>query len=476
MAVLLQSPRSQNSSGELNLHANGLLYSEGDIRILRHMVDSLNLRFKTCDLSRPYYSNLQARVLYVYFSSKTNDLSAVRGDIENNMEFHKLVEKHRSYAVTIDTHRLIVRAGSPGDEYFLEGTPGTGYSRVHDYNYKKNKRSRGKWLYSYSKKSKYNDNFLICRYFVDEFKQQRLPLKYAGLIQYVDCMIDTTASIFSESAKEFTWGDPPQSVFKLVAYIKKKWGKEDLKDRNNMMYNDSLFNYAATQLRNDQTFLYMLNEAVEDCLETGKGGDHFESMVAAVISKQKALELKRNRIVVGQCSQDVSPREHAREIAMLAAETHSWDIFLRSHLNIMNDYFPRVTDGSYAYHTRKTYLKELEALNLNVMDLMLGLTMRAQNMADNHYYGSIWRLGWALTESKDRKAFEAKVYEILKDPELDEFNRGLVFLLYTSYAVRLPDTKEAAAVIAQLKQDEQLFPASLRLSIRELKYEPVQQE
>ena len=123
----------------------------------------------------------------------------------------------------------------------------------------------------------------------------------------------------------------------------------------------------------------------------------------------------RHRRVMGRCSQDPAPRLHARDIALMAAETNSWNIFLRAHLDIMNDRFERGSDGSYAYGMRKTYLKELEMLNLDIVDLMIGLSLRAGNTAENHYTGTIWRLGWALTESKDSSLFEQKAKQLLQD-------------------------------------------------------------
>ena len=187
-----------------------------------------------------------------------------------------------------------------------------------------------------------------------------------------------------------------------------------------------------------------------------------------MISKEKVLELKRHQIVVGQCSQDMSPRYHARDIAILAAETHSWEIFLRAHLDIMNDRFQRNTDGSYAWGRRETYLKELEELNLNVIDLVLGLSLRAENVADNHYYGSISRLGRALAESKDRKDFESRAHEMMKDPELDEFNRGVIYIVYISYLNYLDNKKEAATLMEELKNNESSYPVLLRTAISKL--------
>lgn len=133
----------------------------------------------------------------------------------------------------------------------------------------------------------------------------------------------------------------------------------------------------------------------------------------------------------------------------------------------MNDRFERASDGSYAWGKRKTYLKELEELNLNIVDLVLGLTLRSESVAANHYYGTIWRLGWALTESKEKEAFEERALAMVKDNSLDEFNRGLVFLLYKSYISHLSET-EAQEKKAKLKQAVTSFPLFVQNSIQKM--------
>jgi hypothetical protein len=181
--------------------------------------------------------------------------------------------------------------------------------------------------------------------------------------------------------------------------------------------------------------------------------------------------MKRCYQVIGSCSMDSRPREHAKNIAILSAQAHSWDIFLRAHLDIMNDRFQRASDGSYAYHQRKTYLKELEELDLDIVDLMLGLTLRAKNTAPNHYYGTIWRMGWALTESKEKDVFEAKAIAMMKDASLDEFNRGLIFLLYNTYTNYL-EAIEGKQKRDVLRNNIDSFPDFIQASIKEMK-EPV---
>ncbi|HEX6181005.1 MAG TPA: hypothetical protein VFZ47_07135 [Chitinophagaceae bacterium] len=456
---------------EFDMHANGLLYSETDMKILRHMVDSLNLRFKTCDLSRPYYSFPQTRIFYANF--KTNKFSQLIKDIEAQMSFNDLVNKYRSTLASVDTTGIIMRVDTNYVKGYncMLGNAERGYEYNSSFNEKTLRDVKGTWHYEYSPEEKYSKASFQCWFFPDEFERKKLPIKYAALIQYVDCMIDTTEEVML--AKGWRERDKERPAFmNMLKYINDRMGKTtDTGDHDTIVTYFSFgeqYEYARQQLRADTVFRSLLNAAIEECIRNNTGNGEFESFVESMISKQMALDLKRNRIVYGNCSQDMSPRYHARDIAILAAETHSWEIFLRAHLDIMNDKFQRMTDGSYAYGRRETYLKELEELNLNVIDLILGLSLRADNTADNHYYGRISRLGRALAESKDRKSFEARAHEIMKDPELDEFNRGVIYIVYVSYLDNLDNKKEAAGLMEHLKKNESSYPVLLRTAISKL--------
>ncbi|WP_175635736.1 hypothetical protein [Pedobacter ghigonis] len=126
-------------------------------------------------------------------------------------------------------------------------------------------------------------------------------------------------------------------------------------------------------------------------------------------------------------------------IAKLSAETAKWEIFLRAHLDIMNDRFDRMSDGSYAQAGRKTYIRELEVLDINVLDLLLGISLRVEDASNNHYYGSISRLGRALSETKDRTIIEDKMLSTIADSNLDDYNRMLIYYLYLNYNGNLSD-------------------------------------
>jgi hypothetical protein len=202
---------------------------------------------------------------------------------------------------------------------------------------------------------------------------------------------------------------------------------------------------------NDSSFMTKLMEAYTESKENKSSDDQFEEYVGLYISKDAELELKRNRRVVGGCSMDDSPRIHALNIALLSAETTKWEIFLQSHLNIMNDRFDRVSDGSWAQKGRSTYIREIEDLNINVLDLLFGISLRVNNAAENHYYGSISRLGRALSESKNQIDFENKSLAMIEDNDLDIYNRLLIYFLLRNYNNYLPNEFQQKQNIERLK-------------------------
>jgi len=464
--------------GEFATNANGLMYSDADMKSLRFIVDSLNLRFKTCDLTKNFYSVPQAKEYYVSFKSENNNLKQVIAAIKANPSFRDLTIKYKEFISTVDTNLIIVRHNNleikEGKYYFLEGKPSDGYETAYfEDNSLSNEDISGKWVYEYSEKDKKDkDDYyhLACRFFPSSFRSQVIPDKYCQLIQYVDCMIDTTAVVFLTD--QYTGGWLRKDDLKaynnlqgLSDYINTLMKMEKSKGKVIKLSADQI-SFAKNNLTGDESYKALLGKTINDYAANNSFSFQLEELAGSAGMFDKELLMKRCYRVMGNCSQDESPRRHARDIAILAGKSHSWDIFLRAHLDIMNDRFERVSDGSYAWHNRKTYLKELEELNLDIVDLMLGLTFRAANTAPNHYFGTVWRLGWALTESREKKNFETKAISIIKDEQLDEFNRGLVFLLYRSYIQHL-DEKEKNEKINWLKENIDGFPFSIKNSIEE---------
>lgn len=183
--------------------------------------------------------------------------------------------------------------------------------------------------------------------------------------------------------------------------------------------------------------------------------------------KGRLLQRMRHTKVVGSCSQDASPRIHAINIALVSAETTNWEVFLKAHLDIMNDKFDRMSDGNYAYAQRKTYIKELEELNINVIDLLLGISLRIENPANNHYYGNIGRLGRAISESKYKVEFENQILAMMENDELDDYNRIMAYFLFISYNSFNEDEVAKKEQIDKLKLAIAKMPDYLKIKVKE---------
>ena len=328
---------------EFETFKNGLIYSENTMNKLEKIVDSLNLKYKTCDLNKVFYAKSQTIGHIVRLD--TNNVKHAKEDMDKNLSFESFILKYPN--ATIKKNVLIVKYKYENYENeevveFGEVNLNNNYGfeiQLANKNNLYNNDVKATWLYEYSVKSEDIKESITAFYFPDNFKNRPLNLKYNRQIGYSDCLIDTSSTKFLKNTKE-GWVDLPAN-----------WQSLNLK------------------------------------------------------KKEKLLTEMRSTRVVGGCSQDSRPREHAFNIALLSAETTNWEVFLKSHLDIMNDRFDRMSDGSYAFAQRKTYIKELEELDINVSDLMIGISLRIENQATNHYYGSIGRLGRAIFESKNKKEF-----------------------------------------------------------------------
>ena len=470
ICICIQGLSQSGFSGNRNeFSKNGadLLYDAGDIAIMRKLVDSLNIRFKSCELNQQYWSCPLTIEYAVTFDTSGFAFSSLQEDLRNNDPIYQILDKYKEHIRSLDSSVILVKRIRYGDdksfESLIKGNPSDGYN---DFNVDKESMNKDlTWSISFPQKGT-NPRLIGLVYCSNRFTQQLIPTKYARLIQYVDCMIDTNQQVFLSFANfDDYFSDRknviPEEIEDVFNYLSDKDpGIRTIEDLGRQKTIDLV-----SSLKNDKDFVHLVRNSVDALIKRNYSPAVLERVVETLGLHDKSLLIKRSYRVIGQCSQDESPRLHARDIALLAARANSWDIFLRAHLDIMNDRFERVSDGSYAYKDRKTYLKELEEINLDVIDLMLGLSLRAYNTSINHYNGTIWRLGWALTESKERDKFEQRVLSMIKDAELDEFNRGLLFILYSSYLENLDDIKEANLKIDSMKNSVTEFPATLKKHI-----------
>jgi hypothetical protein len=484
MILICVNLTAQNT--EFKVYDNGLIYSENSVNKLKHIVDSLNLKFKVCEFKKTFLSSAQTKANLVKLET---DVIKAKKDLENNISYLEFKAKYPN--AHFEENLLLLK--SPYTNYKNIESIEFSNLKIGDNDresitatkkdidsYKNN--FKGKWVFEFQEGTKYSKERLDAFYFIEDFSTKPISDKYAKLIQYSDCLIDTTAQIFYDNAKDsgVRYLDTvPNKTKKFVEYIdnilkkpsfsdekfsllfdynemaldsisKKKNKKEIVKKeilekefegfKKNLKKWESLKFTRLDSLRSfNKNFDLMLNDALAEAKLNKSSDDEFEEYVGRYVSKDAELELKRNRRVIGGCSMDVSPRIHAQNIAMLSAETIKWEIFLRSHLNIMNDRFDRVSDGSYAQKERNTYIKEIEVLDINVLDLILGISLRIENPSKNHYFSSINRVGRALSESLNRELVETTILNMIADSELDDYNRMIMYYLFDNYNYNLTD-------------------------------------
>ncbi len=479
---MLFSMTSFSQTSQFDKKDSGLIYPDSTIKQLKYIVDSLQLKFKSCDLSKIYYSKFQAKAYSVMLEKEMADYA--KRDIDNNISIEDFITKYPASIVHKDllVIRNIIKDKKGIDNVQFINASSTDYRKFtitkSDSLKTELKPLKNKWVYEYD--SKYKS--LKAYYFVDEFKQTEIPLEYAKMIQYSECMIDTTTQIFFKNARSEDNVDistlekySMPELDKFIKYVntaidsdKPDFRKFTMNTYSKYEANTVLWESKKVarvdSIRKIDTILFdrLFEKALEEVKL--KGGvfhgyiNDFEKYVATFISPKLALELKRNRLVFGHCSQDSGPQNHAFSIAKLAASTLNWDIFLRAHLDIMNDKFDRVADSNIGQKKRNTYIKELEVLEIDVENLLVGIALRFDNSSQNHYFGNISRLGRAISESTNSNNFENKIIKIITDNNVDDYNRLLMYFLLLNRNQYLKENKISNE---KLKAIQQTLPSYL---------------
>lgn len=448
-------------SNEFKIYKNGLIYSEETMSKLSHIVDSLNLKFKICDLDKTYESKPQGRVHV--FNVKNGLIAPVLEDLKKNIEYQSFKEKYKSLEIKEDVYITIWEYRDYENQEIVSFSPIVeGYSMENPDNYSKsNDLKEETWLYKIQEDDYYGKSMLVY-YLVDELKSTTLPETYSRMVQYTDCLIDTTATpLIKELENEDSENEPLNN---FMGYICEETKKPEYNSENYHAYRmayqlwDSLFLDRVDSLMGIEKCRLLFQKALDYTLVNGGSYEGFENIVECYSTKENLLQLKRSRTVYGSCSMDNSPRIHAFQIAVLSAEVTNWEVFLRAHLNIMNDNFSRITDGSYAWEKRNTYIKELEDLDINVADLLLGISLRIHNPTEHHYYGSIRRIGRALTETKNKPEIENRMLEMMMDEKLDLVNRVIISRLFLTYINYQEDESYQKELYDKLEEVRAFFP------------------
>ncbi len=508
---------------EMPVYSNGLVYSDASIRQLKSIADSLNRKYQHTSLSKKYYSVPQGVVNAVELSA--GDISGALKDISDNISYGDFIKKYPVLAdsnLLVSTYKGYNYYHAHEDLLFYElqipgkyappricvvlNTPG-----MTDENGTITG-TVGNWIVEYTRPGKYSKEHLRAFYITQPIASKPLPDTYARLILYSDCMVDTTTGIYFNDAGAFSVGDyrfvdtgryinarafieyikqstahlpkkflhPSPEAFGFNDSIAKKRFLRLSAEMPDFHFNDSVVKkYVEDTLSHTAFFKRSLAEAVEESLRFKVlTSDDFEYYTAQYYSKEAALTLIRGRRVSAECNigAELMGRRRAMKIASLAADLANWQAFLPAHLQMISDYNDRVVYGNYAQKDRKTYVREIEDLNVNIENLLLGISLGIANPSGNNSSGGPWRiagLGHIFAESKNRKSIEQKLLYMIEDSRLDDYNRLLMHYLFLDYTYYLPDQSERIACEQRLAEADKSLPACLssRIAINKKLFE-----
>jgi hypothetical protein len=436
------APGDNSAQPEFMIYDNGLIYDVHTMSKLARTVDSLNVRFKTCT-PKDYRSLDQGFGTYIVITEK---IAQARNALLLNMSLENFLKRFKRAQVKRNLWVVKKYSNYEGEARVEYDSEDGHYEYLHFPDTPEYDKSHG-WIWK-----EFEDEIQI--FYLHGLTSTSIPLEYSSLIEYVDCMIDTLATIFPnekipDSVAYTLAADSKVKAFLDLAFDfepepkKPETGINDAKrmefykEYEAAMEKWNMRRMAALDKKmQDPHNVLLLTDAVEESIAS-QNGMYLDEYAHRYLSPAKSLALKRSWRVYGFCSADLGPRKHALAISKLAAETFQWDIFLRAHLDILNDNFLRNGDGMWAWRMRETYIKELEELRINSVDLLLGTSLHSQDVSDNHYQARTSRIGRAFSESSRKAEVEKRLLTMVMDHRLDLYNRmemAYVFLSYNQHS------------------------------------------
>src|SRR5688572_6183609 len=97
---------------EFPKNKDGLIYSEQTMAKLKTIVDSMNLKFRTCELSKNYRGKSQARAHYI--SMEKGNLKEAARDLENQIAFADFLKKYPK--VKVEKDQFVVKYNLEEDD------------------------------------------------------------------------------------------------------------------------------------------------------------------------------------------------------------------------------------------------------------------------------------------------------------------------------------------------------------------------
>ena len=461
-----------------NIFCQNSIISESDIPKLDSIIRNLEKNYNQSETPN-FYSLPQTSASY--FEIITKDPKKFLAELKKSENLKQLQNKFKG--LQVDNDLLVIK--NVYSDYknekkleikSFEITNNQNHGIKLSFNDSLNQNNLKHFHSSYTSK---RDSITTIRgfYLNNEFKSINLPKRISDWINYADLIVRPETSIFYDSDNKSNGFRAYKRTIidSLVNYYELKTNKPPYKKEQDFITRRKELNewqskkekFADSLYTNDQNFKKLLIEALEYAEENKVSNGDLEDFTAQLISKKRALKLMRQNRQVGTCSFDNGPIIQQKRIASLASKTQNWDVFIKSFLNVMNNNVSRNANSNIASNARKTYIEELAKLDLDIDKILLGSNVRIEDATRKHYFsdGSKIAKAYANLNSDKQEYFENKTFEIIKDEEIDAFNKLHFYNTLNNYQYFIKDSIKKTELEKDIQNLVPLLPKELKSRI-----------
>jgi len=474
LLLLLIGQTALAQSGTVGHNPNGLLYTDAVLSKLKHIADSLHVQFQ--HMPTAVYNSVPQAYYAHHISANQKEALNIKQDIDAGLNYNQIMKKYPGLHVLDSLHAICDTYLNYEQEKVLslsihaQGRSSNLIMRFEREAYNRYKNVTNGWFYNYNTRENNTSESISACYITNFLTLIPLKKEYARLVQYSELFVSED-NVFYDDAKNYDIEFPDAPGAEMTAfldYANAKLGEPyEERDEDYALYYNKWREWQSNKwvqadrlYATDWKFKKLLAEAYTNTLK-GTTSTDFEDYLWRYYSKAIALDYKRNRRIFGATGVSLVPGLHMRNIAVLAAETTQWDVFMCAHLTIVDTDFEDADTTDTGEVRRHTYIKELEKLDINIGDLLIGISLKIDNVPESHYYGDINDIGKLVYEAKDREKIAARLLAMIQDTDLDVHNRIRMCYVYQNYNYYLNDVAKRNENKAQFNLAVSTLPKGL---------------
>ncbi len=259
-------------------------------------------------------------------------------------------------------------------------------------------------------------------YFDQPWNYQKLDAEFADLISYAQCLVNAEIPIFLNHPSDQHKDE--KSARQLIQYIDSLASLHYIDSTNwhkHKRRNAWINNYATKDK-------YVIN-AYKTLI--GKPHNEFihptlEKLAYQLEDFKGILSFHRNHPITGSCSMDERPILQLEKIAKSAALNMDWDLFIKAHLDLINNRFSAFAYSSYGVANREAPAKSLESI-FDPTALFLGTILQYHQSYPKQYISNRFQIAKSLLLLSHREQAIEWLIDMSTSSGLDLYNRLCIF-------------------------------------------------